>query len=152
MKTPLSALALFLPYALAGCTVGPITCYADDGKRILNAASYAGKPTTLEWCAQYCHDHNMTLAGVENHAECYCGTAVRPDAKKADTSKCNEPCSANDKEKCGGYWHLGVYAVTCSGTPVPEPKGPPRLVNPCANKTSPFASQPWCDAQPRWGF
>ena len=71
---------------------------------------------------------------------------MRPDAKKADTSKCNEPCSANDKEKCGGYWHLGVYAVTCSGTPVPEPKGPPRLVNPCANKTSPFASQPWCDA------
>ena len=133
-----------LPGVLAGCSLQGAQCYVDDDSRILNEAHFAGALTT-EYCAQYCHDANFSLAGVENGGECYCGHNVRAGAKKADASDCNKPCTGDEHEHCGGFWRLSVFSFSCSGKPVPVPKGPPLLLNPCLNKTAPWAKQPWCD-------
>ena len=133
-----------LPGVLAGCSLQGAQCYVDDDSRILNEAHFAGALTT-EYCAQYCHDANFSLAGVENGGECYCGHNVRAGAKRADASDCNKPCTGDEHEHCGGFWRLSVFSFSCSGKPVPVPKGPPLLLNPCLNKTAPWAKQPWCD-------
>ena len=66
-----------------GCTLGAPTCYVDDAQRILNAKKYSNEPINREYCAQLCSDGGFALSGVENGAECYCGNALRADAKVA---------------------------------------------------------------------
>ena len=141
-------LALALPTVLADCKLAPSACYIDDGKRILNSDHYDGG-LSREYCAQYCSDKGFQLAGVESGRECYCGNALRGDAKLAtNASECDFKCSGKDaqSETCGGYWRLDVFKFSCSGTPVPQPRTPDFINNPCLNKSSVFASQPWCDA------
>jgi hypothetical protein len=58
---------------------------------------------------------------------------------------CNVKCNGNNKESCGGVWRISVFSVDCSGDPEPEPQTPPELINPCLNKSSVFASYPFCD-------
>lgn len=136
--------------AHAGCTVGKITCFVDDERRILHNASVGGDSAaiSLEYCASFCHQAGFQLAGVENGGECYCGDTLRGDAKKTAASECSTPCSALNaqNEACGGSWRLGAFSFECSGAPVPRPRFPARLNNPCLNRSLPFASQPWCNA------
>ena len=133
-----------------GCTLGAPTCYVDDAQRILNAKKYSNEPINREYCAQLCSDGGFALSGVENGAECYCGNALRADAKVASATDCHASgihCSDKTKaEKCGGVWRLDVFNFSCSGTPVPKPTTPPMINNPCANASSIYAKQPWCDA------
>ena len=52
--------------AHSGCVLKPSTCYTDTPSRILGGTNYnAGGTLSLEFCAQLCHDHNMTMAGAE---------------------------------------------------------------------------------------
>lgn len=134
-----------LPFASAGCKLQHYKCYVDDHSRILNTLRYSEGPISLEYCAQFCSDHHLKLAGVENGSECYCGDKLRSDAKAATAGECNIKCSADSGEQCGGSWRIGVFNFTCSGDPVPKPKVPPYLNNPCLNKTTARSKQPWCD-------
>ena len=139
------ALALLPASATADCSLGASTCYVDDDKRILGADHFAGA-MSREYCSQHCSDKGFALAGVENGEECFCGNVLRADAKKASAGDCHHACKYGPAgEKCGGYWRLDVYNFSCSGTPVPQPRAPDYINNPCLNKTSPFAGQPWCD-------
>ena len=132
---------------LAGCTVAPanVTCYVDTGDRILGNGNVAGSDAiSLEYCAQICRTKGNALAGAENGNECYCGDSLKgtPQEAKGD---CKTGCNGASKEQCGGNWRISVYPVNCSGDPEPRPKQTPELINPCLDKTSKFASQPWCD-------
>ena len=141
----LHALAL-LPVAYGDCLLSKSQCYLDDPKRILDGVHYYGG-LTREYCGQFCSDHGFVVAGVENGDECYCGNAVRADAKMVPASECSHQCSAKDSsERCGGYWRLDAYNFSCSGAPVPKPRTPDFINNPCLNASSVFASQPWCNA------
>ena len=65
MRTFTFTLAALLPaYTSAGCTVHPSTCYEDDAKRVLDAATYEGA-VSREYCAQFCSDKGFKVAGVE---------------------------------------------------------------------------------------
>ena len=138
------ALVLLPASATADCSLAASTCYVDDDKRILNADHFEGA-LSREYCAQYCSDKGFVLAGVENGNECYCGNALRAGSKMASDCASIACKDGPAGEKCGGSWRLDVYNFTCSGTPVPQPRAPPYINNPCLNKTLPFASQPWCD-------
>ena len=140
------ALALLLPAsAVADCSLSASTCYVDDVKRILNAWHYQGG-LSREYCAQICSDKGFAIAGVENGDECYCGNALRADANVTSAGDCHVTCEYGPAgEKCGGIWRLDVYNFTCAGKPVPQPRGPDYINNPCLDKTSAYASQPWCD-------
>jgi hypothetical protein len=140
-------LSASLPTALAGCKLtAPPKCYKDDEQRIMNDKSYTSGPITLEYCAQFCSDAKFTLAGVENGAECYCGNKLRDGAQEKDAGGCSKACTGDSTENCGGFWGLSVYTFQCSGTPVPRPKPPPLLNNPCLDSASAFSKQPWCNA------
>jgi hypothetical protein len=143
--TPSKVLLLFAGSAHAGCKVGPVKCYVDTDKRILGGPTYEGM-LTQEYCAQVCSDAKMPLAGVENGEQCMCGKAV-DGAAPAKDSDCGTKCSGNNKEACGGEWRIGVFDVSCSGDPVPQPASPPRLNNPCAESSSAQSKQPWCNAE-----
>lgn len=75
----------------------------------------------------------------------YSGDEVASGAEKAP-GKCDKDCAPGSSEKCGGDWTISIYAVNCSGAPVPEPKSPPYLSNPCLNKSSPFPAMPFCNS------
>jgi len=89
----------------------------------------------------------MTLAGVENGGECYCGNKLNV-ASPPVSSGCSKGCSSGVPEDghCGGFWAIEVFPVNCTGAPEPKPAEAPELVNPCRDPTGPYASQPWCDA------
>jgi beta-glucosidase len=94
-------------------------------------------PVTLEACAIVCWEHNLTVAGVEDADECYCGTAVMPNATKLPAG-CKQRCTGGH-EDCGGFFQIGVFAVECSGRkPSPPDPPPPQLFN---NASLPLATR-----------
>jgi len=146
MKSPV---LLLLPHAAyAGCKVDKVNCYVDDSARILEPTEKAGgSPLNLEYCAQLCANENKSLAGVENGGQCFCGNSIRSGAKTAPDSDCNMDCKADGAtEKCGGSYRIGVFDVSCSGDPEPEPKSVSKLHNPCLDPAEGFASMPWCNS------
>ena len=129
------ALGLLLPVlAAAGrappCTIGAVTCYSDpapgQGHVLLGNPFHKQHqlpaPVTLVACAVVCWELNLTVAGVEDASECYCGTGVVAKATKLPTG-CQQRCTGGH-EKCGGFFELGAFAVDCSG-PKPTPPSPP---------------------------
>lgn len=147
-------LLLSAPFLVeGGCKVDKVTCYVDDPKRILDGTdeNHGGSGLSQEYCAQLCSNKGKPFAGVEYGKQCYCGKAVRADAKTAPDGQCNMACpdSLHKGEKCGGNYRMGIFKYSCSGTPEPTPKpppSPPRLVNPCLDTSGTHAKQPWCDA------
>lgn len=102
--------------ASAGCSIGPITCWADGNKsdqgfRILGDPLAAG--AGLENCAQLCSNKKMKLAGLEDGGQCMCGNSLKPGSHQV--AGCKTPCGHNATEMCGGVFEIGVYSFTCSG-------------------------------------
>ena len=129
--------------ALAGCDVpAEQTCYVDTPARVMGSAVFDGA-ITQEYCAQLCADAGKHFAGTEFSTQCFCSDKL-PAAKKG--GRCTMPCSGNAQETCGGNYAIQVYAVHCSGTPVPPPKKKAEMINPCINASSVHAKQKWCDA------
>mmetsp|Transcript_107725 Transcript_107725/g.303479 ORF Transcript_107725/g.303479 Transcript_107725/m.303479 type:complete len:901 (+) Transcript_107725:91-2793(+) len=131
--------------AHAGCHVGATTCYVDTPTRILGAATVVHDDLSLEYCAQLCANQNYTLAGAEFGLQCYCGHGFNVAAPQKGNG-CTTTCPGNSKQSCGGYWFISVFAVNCSGAPEPPPKEPPLMVNPCVDRSSKYATMPFCNA------
>lgn len=128
----------------AECTVSDARCFVDTSSRILGSTNVAQGPISNEYCAQLCSDLNKTMAGTENGNECYCGNALNVENPESSTG-CSATCSGGPTETCGGNWAISVFSVKCSGDPEPAPKQAPLLQNPCLDKSSKFASMPFCD-------
>ena len=143
LRTILLVSAVVVGTVYAGCTVDKPKCYVDVSSRILGDSAVFSGSLTQEYCAQLCANKKMSLAGVENGNECYCGNAVKAGAATAADTDCNTGCLGNPREKCGGNWRIGVSTFKCSGAPVPQPSEPPEMVNPC--KTSKFSKMPFCN-------
>ena len=155
-----AVVAVYLPATVhSGCVVGRITCYDDHSTGMDNIIAgsdqiYDGESLTQEYCAQLCADRNAALAGVDSSNGCYCGNAITAGAAIRPLSECNMVCTGSrtpadwkqtGRGMCGGDWRQGVYAVNCSGPPVPPPAELSKLVNPCRDASSPLARLPFCD-------
>ena len=135
------AVATAASAAATSCTVGAVTCYSDPcphpggayparvcGQgRILVGNPFTKQnklppPVTLEACSMVCWEWNLTMAGVEDASECYCGTSVNATAVKV-SGGCMSPCQGG-KERCGGVFQLGAFDVNCSGAKPPPPAPP----------------------------
>ena len=111
----------------------------------------AGAELTLEFCAQLCHDYNMTLSGAMYGRQCNCGNAFAMSPTKAPDDDCNMPCpgcsvkgackAEGGKEMCGGSYRSSIFKVDCTGAPVPPPQPPPPPPPP-----SPAPPPPPCSA------
>lgn len=99
------------------CTPGAITCYIDGEPRILGNYSIMSNSLTLESCALLCHQAKFSLAGAEDGGECHCGNDLSPSAAKAPASECDQLCSGDSSESCGGNWRISVFSFDCSSAP-----------------------------------
>lgn len=119
---------------------------------------------TRTMCAQWCHNQQMDIAGVEYGGQCFCdkvkhkwtawkapkhsGKPLAPEP----ASDCRDPCKGDRKTTCGGFSRIEVYNFTCTGppdpTPPPQPPPPPPPavyphVKPCDKE--PLKSSKACD-------
>lgn len=62
--------------------------------------------TTVEACADACHNQGFTYAGLEYGVECWCGNGI---SSSPATEGCDMPCSGNPAQICGGPDRLSVY-------------------------------------------
>ena len=114
------------PVAGVQCTIEPsVGCYSDSERRLLPSQ---GMPVnqndlTIEKCARECYgisDLN-TILGVESGTQCYCGNKIPKPRRKANDTDCNNTCSGDSSENCGGPWHARLHSFTCSAQPQPSP-------------------------------
>ncbi|KAI9714898.1 MAG: hypothetical protein M1820_000187 [Bogoriella megaspora] len=96
-------------------------CATDSNSaRSLANASTTADNMTLESCATFCTvTNNYALYGTEYSSECFCGNTLLNGGKilpSSDTS-CNDRCSGNNTEVCGGSGTLSLYNNTAYVAP-----------------------------------
>ncbi|XP_060580598.1 uncharacterized protein LOC132737346 [Ruditapes philippinarum] len=98
------AVTVFISATHAG--TGYIGCFQDNSTRILEGAMTKGS-MTVEKCVQRCSMERKLFAGVEIGNQCFCGSQLRPYAKRPET-ECNSVCGTSG-QKCGGFWKISLY-------------------------------------------
>ncbi|KAL0953187.1 hypothetical protein HGRIS_004442 [Hohenbuehelia grisea] len=84
-------------------------CFTDSGARTLAAASHESDNMTPKKCIDYCSSYGFTYAGVEWSRECFCDYAIQSPGEQAKAEECDQPCSGDKGQKCGGGNRLEVY-------------------------------------------
>ncbi|KAH7030703.1 uncharacterized protein B0I36DRAFT_288299 [Microdochium trichocladiopsis] len=108
-----------------------LACGIDGGSlpgRTLSGASYAKSDNTVEKCIDFCQGKGFRYAGVEYKSECFCGNNLASNRlpKEGSLGACNNRCSGNSKQFCGGYGYIGIYENcsrvngTCENQQLPQ--------------------------------
>jgi hypothetical protein len=83
-------------------------CYEDAASRALIYRSAADQNSmTIDKCTDECKSNGFRYAGLKYYGVCYCGSSL--DSLTVDTSECQQPCSGDPNEICGGDNALSVY-------------------------------------------
>lgn len=93
-------------------------CYVDgvNGRILQNQQPDNTAGNTIESCVALCAGQGYTIAGTEYSVQCFCGNAIYNGGVLAtQQSDCNDACSGNSKEMCGGGGRMSLYSL---GTPV----------------------------------
>ncbi|XP_070557166.1 sialate:O-sulfotransferase 1-like [Ptychodera flava] len=94
------------PYEYVGCFVD-----VGGGERALDWHVDASDDNqTVERCIHTCDGVDAPYAGLEYRRECFCGHDFDLYGK-GDESTCNEKCSGNAQQICGGGWRMSVYRL-----------------------------------------
>ncbi|KAN0133552.1 WSC domain containing protein [Lactarius tabidus] len=87
-------------------------CYSDTvSSRTLERSVDAGS-TTVESCVSACQSQMFTIAGLEYAQECWCGNEVNSPGAPISQSSCNQACTGDSTEVCGGPGALQLYNFT----------------------------------------
>lgn len=91
-------------------------CYVDGvNGRILDYQQADSTTNTIASCVEQCISLGYTIAGVEYSVQCFCDDYIENGGVLAtDQSDCNDPCSGNTAEMCGGGNRISMYS---HGTP-----------------------------------
>jgi len=102
-------------------------CYVDGANgRILNHQQADNQELTQQSCVKACASAGYTIAGMEYSVQCFCDNAIyNGGVLAAVQSDCNDPCSGDSSEICGGGNRLTLYS-----------KGKPQIYAPPAAQTS----------------
>ena len=87
-------------------------CYVDgvDG-RILNNQQPDNQDLTQQSCVEACANAGYTIAGMEYSVQCFCDNDIyNGGALAADQSDCDDACSGDSAEICGGGDRMTVYS------------------------------------------
>ncbi|MGD0911310.1 MAG: Ig-like domain-containing protein, partial [Terracidiphilus sp.] len=86
-------------------------CFNDDenGARALNGYSWSSNQMTIEQCVSSCASQGSEYAGVEYGSNCYCGSGNF--SSQGTSTSCNEQCTGNSAETCGGSNAAAVYTA-----------------------------------------
>ena len=64
---------------------------------------------TIENCIRKCMRKNFAFAGVQAGHQCFCGNTLPGAGDRRPSSECNNPCSGNENQMCGGYSRNNGY-------------------------------------------
>lgn len=93
-------------FSYAGCFAEP------PGGRALSTL-WAADDMTVSACLSRCTA--ARYAGLEYGRECWCGTAIHPEAALMSNSECSMVCKGNGAEYCGAGRRLNLYTRTEAG-------------------------------------
>jgi len=86
-----------------------IGCYADAPARDLGTLQWSGINTnTVESCVTACYNAGFSYAGVQAGSQCFCGHSY---GSHGTSSACNNACTGNAGETCGGSWVNSIYST-----------------------------------------
>ena len=66
---------------------------------------------TIQMCLKICRDKEYEYAGLEWQCECYCGDKPDQDFEWAWPEKCDERCSGDSNQNCGGRDAISIWKV-----------------------------------------
>ena len=105
------------PESLPGCFVD-FSKNRSEARQLPTRACFIRGPLpndcahlSRELCGQLCRQLGHAIAGVEASHECTCGDTLSFPAKRAPSAECNEPCTGNPEESCGGTRSSGARAT-----------------------------------------
>ena len=107
---------IFQPTTSSATAAGTLLgCYNDNGNRVLNGYSWSSSQMTVEQCISSCGSRGYAYAGAQDGSQCYCGSGLYFAAGQGNA--CNDACSGNSAETCGGYFANDVYTTMAEATP-----------------------------------
>jgi hypothetical protein len=91
-------------------------CYVDGvSGRILENQQPDNQALTQQSCVEACANAGYTIAGMEYSVQCFCDNDIyNGGALAADQSDCDDTCSGDSSEICGGGDRMTIYS---KGTP-----------------------------------
>ena len=94
-------------------------CVFDDANnRVLDGHFESNDEMTVEMCLDICRSKGFRYAGLEWQLECHCGNEPDGGFEWAWPDKCDDRCSGNSNQICGGSNAMSVYT-----TPNKNPNG-----------------------------
>ena len=57
-------------------------------------------------------------------AQCFCGNTAPSEDLKVEESQCQDVCSGDQSEICGGFWTINIYTINYDFTPLDVLVGP----------------------------
>jgi len=108
--------------SVSGRSVGPtksdkwtyIGCYKDDRPRDLTSAHKDTSLVTgmsLERCYDFCSQYNNMYMALQSGNECRCDNNYGRYGRESRDSKCDEECTRDDSQICGGGWSNSIYQI-----------------------------------------
>ena len=64
---------------------------------------------TVDVCIRFCSSSGASYAGLENSVECYCSNDSPDASLKRPQQECDQRCSGDQSQYCGGPARLSVY-------------------------------------------
>ena len=93
-------------------------CFRDNagfgGSRTMNAVATASDQLTNQFCANFCGERGFRYSGTEYRSECFCSASAPTIAAQ----NCDQSCSGDASQTCGGSWALTVYENQDIASPV----------------------------------
>ena len=78
-------------------------CTTDDkNDRILSEYFEENENMTIEMCLSICRERGYPFSGLEWSCECHCGYEPEDGFEWAWSSKCDDRCSGDSNQVCGG--------------------------------------------------
>lgn len=92
-------------------------CYVDGvNGRILSYQQPDSQTNTQESCIAQCSALGYNISGTEYSTQCFCDNAIyNGGVLAANQADCNDPCTGNANEMCGGGGRMSLFSI---GTPI----------------------------------
>ena len=88
-----------------------ICAFDDKNSRLLQGHFEVDDEMTIQMCLKICRDKGYEYAGLEWQYECYCGDKPDQDFEWAWPEKCNDRCSGDLNQNCGGSDAISIWKV-----------------------------------------
>ena len=95
-----------------------VCAFDDANNRVLDGYFEANDEMTVEMCLSICRSRGFRYSGLEWQCECHCGNNPRGGFEWAWPDKCDDRCSGDSNQICGGSNAMSVYT-----TPNIDPNG-----------------------------